>query len=376
MNFELLVFKYLGLTHSGIYKIHTHLTKDEITMLLEGDALSVQFQYNILNEEEVNLLLDFRSVEKVKEKVKSIIIKSRELGIKMISYFDSEYPASLKKISNPPLFLFTKGNHHLLYDENMIACVGTRSPTQGAINTVNEIVTGLSRRGIPIVSGLAYGVDAISHQTCIDNDGETVAVLAHGLDKIYPKEHHSLAEKIIRNGGLLVSEYPLETNINKSNFVQRNRIVSGLSRGVIIFEADKSSGTMHTARFAYKQNKVIFCPEDNNSTGVEQLLSQPWSIGINHFSQIIEQFNHREMVSYTNYKDSISHILSVMNIELSDEAINQYLSETNYKHGISINSNLLKQVGDIASENNIPVNAFLEILILAVVNKLKGDVNQ
>lgn len=130
-----------------------------------------------------------------------------------------------------------------------------------------------------IISGLACGVDKISHQACITAGGKTIAVLAHGLDMIYPKENLSLADRILESGGILMSEYPVGTKVDKFRFVNRNRLIVGMSRAVVIYECDAQGGTVHNVEHAIKQHKPIFCPALGEEiteiqTGTKQLIDE------------------------------------------------------------------------------------------------------
>ena len=150
--------------------------------------------------------------------------------------------------------------------EKSICCVGTRKPTEFTYNVLDSIIPKLVEEGFTIVSGLALGTDTYSHKVCLNNNGTTIAVLAHGLDTIYPKENEQLAENILKNNGLLVSEYPIGTKADKFRFVKRNRIVTGLAKSTLVFETKEKSGTMHSVDFAIKQKKNIFCPWPRIST--------------------------------------------------------------------------------------------------------------
>jgi DNA processing protein len=139
-----------------------------------------------------------------------------------------------------------------------IAVVGTRRATPDGKNTARRFAAELARAGIVIVSGLAFGVDAAAHEGCLNAGGKTLAVLACGLANIYPKNNEALAEKIIAQGGAIISEYPPDMPAYPSRFLERNRIVSGLSKGTLVIEAPERSGSLATARFALEQNRDVF----------------------------------------------------------------------------------------------------------------------
>lgn len=181
--------------------------------------------------------------------------KLDSLGIKMILKEDSSYPNLLKEINWPPFAIYLKGNIPL---KNTIAVVGTRKATTLGKNLANDLAQKLSLNDITVVSGLALGIDEAAHSGVIKAGGQTIAVLPTGLDKIYPSQNDNLAKKILDFNGALISEYPLCTPSYPANFIQRNRIISGLSIATVIIEAPEKSGALATARFALEQNREIF----------------------------------------------------------------------------------------------------------------------
>lgn len=170
------------------------------------------------------------------------------------------YPKILREIHDPPVLLYYRGNLERLVDSKCLAVVGSRKPTAYGESVTKRLVSQLSQAGITIISGLAYGIDAISHRAALDNGGQTIAVLGCGLndDTIYPPSNGRLARDIIAAGGLLLSEYPAGTPALKHHFIQRNRIISGLSRGVLIPECAIKSGALITAKHALEQNRNIY----------------------------------------------------------------------------------------------------------------------
>ena len=178
------------------------------------------------------------------------------LQISYISQNDENYPYLLSQIPNPPIGLFIKGSLQP-QDNKALAVVGTRKVTPYGREVTQKLVSNLVSFGFTIVSGLARGVDGIAHRSCLEHGGRTIAVLGSGLDSIYPPEHRGLAEEIIRNGAL-VSEYPPQTKPVPGNFPARNRIVSGLSLGILVTEGSVKSGTKITASLALEQNREVF----------------------------------------------------------------------------------------------------------------------
>lgn len=206
-----------------------------------------------LSEKWVNRFLDFR--KKIEpEKIMETLIDNK---ISLVKIMDSNYPAHLKEIYNPPFLIYIKGNL-LEGDESSIAIVGSRKGTDYGKRVTFEISKELSNNNITVVSGLALGLDTEAHKGAIAGGGRTIAVLANGLDQTYPSSNTYLANKIIANNGCLISEQPLGTPALKHNFPARNRIISGFSQGVLITEAGEHSGTLHTASFAIEQNRQIY----------------------------------------------------------------------------------------------------------------------
>ncbi len=167
-----------------------------------------------------------------------------------------EYPPLLKQISNPPPLLYIHGNPSLLKDPQL-AIVGSRQPTQGGQSASYDFAHHLGKTGLCITSGLALGVDGYAHQGAIDSNSPTIAVIATGIDRVYPAKHRDLAHKIVEKGAI-VSEFPIGTQPKAENFPRRNRIISGLSHGTLVVEAALQSGSLITARLAGEQNREVF----------------------------------------------------------------------------------------------------------------------
>ncbi len=171
-----------------------------------------------------------------------------------------EYPKLLAEIPDPPECLFVKTAKGVGPDlgRSAVAIVGTRKATAYGETLASSVSETLSRRGLVIVSGLALGIDAAAHRGALKAEGRTIAVLAGGLDKVYPPQNEKLAEEILKAGGALISEYPPGTPPFKQNFLARNRIISGLSAATVVIEAPRISGAIQTARLAAKQGREVF----------------------------------------------------------------------------------------------------------------------
>ncbi len=178
--------------------------------------------------------------------------------MKIIKKADKIYPEKLLKIQNPPDELYVEGNMDLL-SQNSIAIVGSRLATEYGKKCAKLFSSQLSEQGFTIVSGLAVGIDSIAHTYSMEKKGKTIAVLGSGFNNVYPEENYYLYKKILENDGCIITEYPPETPKSKGNFPKRNRIISGLSLGVLLVEARYGSGGAITAKLAIKQGKDVFC---------------------------------------------------------------------------------------------------------------------
>jgi DNA processing protein len=198
-------------------------------------------------------------------------------GVAVISMDDASYPPRLKEIYDPPLILYVRGNTELLTRPGL-AMVGTRHPTPYGSGMAERLACDLAAQGLVIISGMARGVDTASHRGAIAAKGKTLAVFGTGVDVIYPKENSRLSEQILALGGALISEFPLGTFAAPQNFPIRNRILSGMSVGVLVVEAAEYSGTRITARCALEQNRDVFAVPGNvtnkNSWGPNTLIKQ------------------------------------------------------------------------------------------------------
>ena len=173
-----------------------------------------------------------------------------------VTWFSPDYPAQLRNIPDPPYVLFCKGNVKLL-STDCIAIIGTRKVSSYGRRIARDFTAVLSEC-FTIVSGLAYGVDSIAHETTLEEQGSTIAVLGSGILNVYPATNQGLADKIVANGGLLVTEYGMRTQPLTYHFPHRNRIVAGLSRGILVCQAPAKSGTMSTVNLALDQGREIF----------------------------------------------------------------------------------------------------------------------
>jgi len=264
LNFEQLSELFLLLSVDGIGpgKFRNLLAKFRSTK----NILSVDYQ-SLMNIEGIstNLAKRIRKASQERESIEKFtekeLKKLEKLGGKIITIWDQEYPSILKKIYDPPILFYMLGEF-TESDQYSIAVVGTRQPTNYGKVHAEKISMDLANQGITIISGMARGIDSIAHNAALKSGGRTIAVIGSGLDIIYPAENRKLFEKIAENGAV-VSEFTLGTKPDAQNFPRRNRIISGLSLGVVVIETATSGGAMQTAAFALDQNREVFALPGN-----------------------------------------------------------------------------------------------------------------
>lgn len=221
--------------------------------------------------------------------------------IHLLTWESPDYPPYLKEIPAPPPLLYVQGELREA-DRWAVAVVGTRRLTSYGRQVTQDLVAGLVRHNITVVSGLARGIDAVAHKTAVEMGGRTIAVLGSGLDAIYPAEHRQLAQSIINGHGALISEYGLGVQPEAKNFPPRNRIISGLSLGVLIVEAAERSGALITANFAAEQNRDVFAVPGNinspASKGPNQLIQQGARL-VTGIEDILEELNIYMVAEHT-----------------------------------------------------------------------------
>jgi DNA processing protein len=217
-----------------------------------------------------------------------IINKSLSEKIIIIPITDkTKFPKKLATYNDPPVLLHVKGDIDCLNYEYAIAVIGTRKPTKYGTDCCKKICKTIAERKIPIVSGLAKGCDSIAHQSCIQEEGIAIAVLAHGLHMVYPAENRKLANDILEKGGCLISEYPVGTEPQKNFFVERDRLQTALSNGVLFIESGVKGGTMHAVNECIKNDKPLACLKhaepwlsDERTMGNQKLIAEKKAIPI------------------------------------------------------------------------------------------------
>ncbi|MEW5986463.1 MAG: DNA-processing protein DprA [Chloroflexota bacterium] len=214
-------------------------------------------------------------------------------GIKLLTWNSPDYPRYLREIANPPPLLYLRGELSPA-DQWAVAIVGTRRLTTYGRQVTQELAAGLARNGVTIVSGLARGIDSIAHKAALEAGGRTLAVLGSGLDCLYPAENRSLAEKIQAGQGAILTEYALGVQPEARNFPPRNRIISGLSLGVVVVEAGLTSGALITAAFALEQDREVFAVPGNvhspASQGANRLIQRGAKL-VTKVEDVLEELN-------------------------------------------------------------------------------------
>lgn len=211
------------------------------------------------------------------QRINNIMHDTEKAGATIVAFDDPDYPPQLKEIFDPPFILFVKGNRQLLL-RKQIAIVGSRSCTVTGRETAFSFAKDVASQGLVVTSGLALGIDAAAHQGTLDITSSTIAVIATGIDIVYPRRHGTLMNKIMANDGLIVSEFLPKTVAKQGHFPKRNRIISGLSLGVLVIEAKVKSGSLITARMALEQNRDVFAVpgsiHNEMSSGCHALIKQ------------------------------------------------------------------------------------------------------
>ncbi|MFC2041513.1 DNA-processing protein DprA [Chloroflexota bacterium] len=232
--------------------------------------------------------------------------KLERYGVKALTWHDPNYPPRLKEIYDYPAVLYIRGSL-LPEDEWCLAVVGTRRATVYGKQVAEEIVADLAKSKITIVSGLARGIDSVAHHSALEAGGRSLAIFACGLDTVYPAENATLARRIMQQGAL-ISEYPLGTKPRAENFPRRNRIMSGLSLGVLVAEAGETSGAMITANMALEQNREVFAVPGSilspSSRGTNHLIQEGAKL-VRDYTDILEELNLTAVARQIEMKEII-----------------------------------------------------------------------
>lgn len=287
-------------------------TLAQIDKIVAGNWLS------LLSEQDVLLQLKLSKTAMIdimqsldKEKVLGYRDQLDRQGIQVTMLGDTDYPEDLANIGNPPYLLYGLGDMKLLHEQESIALVGTRIPSSYGRMVAHRLSVDLATSGWTIVSGMASGIDACAHQGALAANGKTIAVLGSGINVIFPKENTKLYYEIAEHG-LVLSEYPPNTPPNKGLFPQRNRIISGLSRGVVVVESHNRSGSLITATWALEQGKEVFAVPGSilsaKSSGPHQLIKEGAKL-VTSAKDIVEELMYPaeiEQIRYTIEESAVA----------------------------------------------------------------------
>jgi DNA processing protein len=288
-------------------------------------------------------------------------------GVKIITICDVNYPPQLKEIPDPPLCLYIRGELNCKLN-NSIAVVGSRRITGYGREMAEFLVSGLAYSDWTIISGLAYGIDAVAHQTAVNANGPTIAVLGGGLARLHPQDHAALARNIIEKGGAVISEFPMALFPTRKTFPMRNRIISGLCSGVLVIEAGIKSGSLITANFALEQGRLVFAvpgrANSPQSKGCNKLIKDG-AVLTENVDDILNEF---EFLPGISDKKTSFNTIPHNNVQktLLDE-IN--LSPDEYKVAKCVELEE-KNVDAILAETGIPIGKILVILLKLEIKKV------
>ena len=290
--------------------------------------------------EEIENVVGKENFSKLKEKYDKNLLSSyisalEKDDIKCVTMYSNEYPKKLKGLESPPYILFCKGDLSLL-SSNCFAIVGTRTPSSYGKVVTQNFAKGLAENGFTIVSGLAMGVDKIAHETALDVKGKTIAVLGGGFNHIYPAMNENLAALISKNG-LLVSEYRPSVHPTAYNFPVRNRIIAGLTCGILITEAGEKSGALHTKEYALECGRDVFAIPGNitsaKSAGTNRLLKSMQSALVTNYEDILQTYNiSKKKVNKQSKQLSFNEQIIINSLQ--DEQLS--LDEIQFKTGLDI----------------------------------------
>jgi DNA processing protein len=289
-----------------------------------------------------NSIKNFNDFSKAEEEIKFI----EKYKIKPLFLTDNDYPKRLLNCYDSPTLLFYKGDADL-NAAKVIAIVGTRNHTDYGKQQTEKLVKELSSENILVVSGMAFGIDAIAHKASIKNDLPTVGVLAHGLDQIYPPDHSNLAKDMLKNGGGLLTEFRSNTNPDKHNFPTRNRIVAGMSDATIVIETKEKGGSMITAELANGYNKDVFAlpgrVSDNKSAGCNFLIRNNKAMLLTDAEELIEVMGWEEKSRKSEVRSQKELFIELSKdekiiVDILKEKDLIHVDELNLKSGLSSSS--------------------------------------
>lgn len=315
-----------------------------------------------INESKASYILNFNSWDKVEKELEDI----KSHNVKIIKYTDEEYPENLRDIDDSPVILYSKGCF-IKKDKYAVAIVGSRNMTPYGKKITETIASELSLCGITIISGMARGIDAVSHKSALNVNGRSIAVLGSGLDNPYPPDNIRLFDELSEKG-CVISEFPMGTPPNKENFPRRNRLISGLSLGVLVVEATAKSGSLITANYALEQGREVFAVPGNitsaNSEGTHELIKKGAKL-VQKTEDILEDIapHLRGLRDSTNSFSKKNISIDLNRLEINDEE----------KAICNILGSEPKHIDIISRELKMPAGKLLGILLNL---EIKGIIKQ
>lgn len=349
----------------GISSITLGKIIDEVGSIEEIVKLNEKDIYNLKN---ISLNIKENLVKYISrfnlDEIKETLYKE---SIQYICIEDEEYPKNLKNIYNPPLLLFYKGDLSIINNSLNIAMVGSRKPTSYGIYCAERFSYELSEKNVNIVSGIALGIDSCCHRGCMKGKSKTIAVLASPLNNIRPSSNSVIAHEILEDGGVILSEYNLNHPVTRGNFPQRNRIISGISDGVIVVEAAEKSGALITADLALDQGKNVFAIPGNinskMSKGCHKIIKEGAKL-IENIEDILDEYSNTGF----NNKISIEYDIKDLN-DLSNESLK--IIHAIKDNGILQINEICDNTGmDIKMVNSIINELLLKDLVVEMNNKM------
>ena len=346
---------YLGVSRKRIVNLLKHTAEPYLEICKEHLSGEVG---TILGKEKTEKLEEFD----VKQSIKNLKVFLEEEDISVVTVLSDNYPENLSNIPDAPIIIYYNGDISLLNQDNLLAVVGTRKPTNYGRTVTQKFVSELVTQGnIITVSGLAYGIDSEVARVTLENRGKTIAVLGGGIRKIYPASNTALAKKIVESGGLILSEYFPTARPTQYTFPERNRIVSGVSKGVLVIEAGEKSGSLITANLAIEQGKELFIVPGN--------INNANCIGGNN---LIEEMPH-------TFTSSTKNILKLFGVctetTKKNTQVHQYsIEEQRVIDILKTGEKTIDELCEILKEDFKTINILLtEMEIGGIIKKLTGD---
>lgn len=375
----------LGIKNELLLKAITEYDSDFIVRLFEGNTdiflTNMEWlQYREIFENHSNLIDALESAE-------NILRINKQNEIHTAIYSTINYPHNLMRMDNPPAILYYKGANPNAGFEKAIACIGTRKPTRFGFNAINYLIPQWVNEGFTIVSGLAAGVDRLSHISCLAEGGKTIAVLAHGLDMVYPASNRKLAEKILLCNGTLLSEYPVGTKPDKFRFVNRNRLIVGLSKVIVAMECEEKGGSMRTVEFAQEQNCPIFCPDPGDNaqkaqSGLKYILNNTIGTkiknGLDYQNVIISAGYNIEQPSMKVKYIKEQYLRALIGGIEDDFMIKSVLDKIglNYNSDCICLANLYNYLLDFIQNTDYPIQNIINLFIENIISTYKSAENE